>query len=454
MMPRFILRTGMATAAVAAVGAILLGTVTSLRSDLGGTDVSAAEPQFEVWLVDQSNSFGKTFGGAIHIFNGTELSGNSASSAQPEVTIDLSGATASLCLANTGANPVRPHMLFFNAARTHAILSFVASGHVVIFDTTSRAPVGCVRMTPGAGGVIQAHAAVPSPDGSHIIVANQNGKLLQRITAMYAINSYVLDAGATLDLANCTTPNGVACQAAGIRPDNAPICPIIDSSGLFTFVTLRGGGLFVVDPSATPMAIVAEYDAATIHGNGCGGQQAGGSMWLNSGAGTLANLSEFDVYRFPLTGYAASNPVNMPAPTVVFSDDPVAPNERDGHGMIATKHDRFMWVFDRHRAVAEIFEIATNRHTGTVPMRLNGIDVTPDLGDLSPSGNRIFVSLRGPKPLTGDPHNSTGPVPGLGVIQVNGASGKGSLKAVIPITNVDAGGVERADGHGIRVLVK
>ena len=37
------------------------------------------------------------------------------------------------------------------------------------------------------------------------------------------------------------------CQAAGVRPDNAPICPFVASDNGPAFVTLRGGGLFVVD---------------------------------------------------------------------------------------------------------------------------------------------------------------------------------------------------------------
>ncbi len=40
-------------------------------------------------------------------------------------------------------------------------------------------------------------------------------------------------------------------------------------------MTLRGGGLFVVDAKATPMAIVGEYDKTTVKGNGCGGVQVG-----------------------------------------------------------------------------------------------------------------------------------------------------------------------------------
>ena len=79
---------------------------------------------------------------------------------------------------------------------------------------------------------------------------------------------------------------------------------------------------------------------------------------------------------------------------------------------------------------------------------------TPDLADISPAGNRIFVSLRGPNPLSGSPHAATGSTPGLGVIQVNQEGRSGQLKSVVEISNVDTTGVERADSHGIRVRLK
>jgi hypothetical protein len=66
-------------------------------------------------------------------------------------------------------------MLMFNTPQSHAVLAFVATGHVVFFDALERRPVACVDV--GA----QAHAAIPTRDGNSVIVANQNGKLLQRI---------------------------------------------------------------------------------------------------------------------------------------------------------------------------------------------------------------------------------------------------------------------------------
>ena len=53
---------------------------------------------------------------------------------------------------------------------------------MVFFNATSRAPVACLRMSPGSGGARQAHAAFPTPDDALVVVANQNGKLFERIS--------------------------------------------------------------------------------------------------------------------------------------------------------------------------------------------------------------------------------------------------------------------------------
>ena len=407
---------------------------------------------YEVWLVDQSNSAGVTHGGKIHIYDDRELEGRNPSAAQPIDVIDLAGATSALCLAATGANPTRPHMILFNSRYSHAVLSFVASGHVVIFDAVSRQPVSCIRTTAGAGGARQAHAAFPAPDDSYILVANQNGKLLERIDTDYQSGTFVLNPAATLDLAACTTPNGLPCQASGVRPDNAPICPVVAPSSSLAFITLRGGGLFAVDPKPNPMAILAEYDADTVHPNGCGGARAFGAMYLNSGGGTADNISEFDVYRFPLRGYSPSNPPNVPAPQLVFRDNTTP--DRDSHGMVVTANGLFLWVADRAANVAEVFWAPTGHHLVTVDLKSPfSADPTPDLADVSPDGRLLFLALRGPVPLSGDPHASTGSTPGLAIVRLEHGGLLGSVAGIARISNIGADGVERADAHGIRVRV-
>jgi hypothetical protein len=409
------------------------------------------EPGFEVWLVDQSNSPGKAFGGRISIYDGDDISGRAASQAAPSATIDLGGDTAALCVAQTSAAPVRPHMLFFNATHSHAVLSFVASGHVVFFNAATRTPVACLRTTPGTGGARQAHAAFPTPDDSMVLVANQNGKLLERIATDYAAETFVHEPSATLDLAGCTTPNGFACQDPVLRPDNAPICPFVASDNGAAFVSLRGGGLLVLDHTATPMTIVGEYTSSQIGGNGCGFAEARGHVIMNAGGATAANLDEFAAFRLPMTGYAASNPPNTPARELLFKDDST---HRDAHGTVATRGQRYVWMFDRAGNVAEVFDGTSGARINTVGLASPGsADPTPDLGVVSPDGSRIFVSLRGPIPLSGDPHASTGSTPGLAVIQLTEGGRDGFVKAIVRISNTDAAGVERADAHGIGLRI-
>ena len=338
-------------------------------------------------------------------------------------------------------------MMAINPAQTHAVISFVASGHVLFMDAGTRAPVACIRTSPGVGGVRQAHMSTPSPDGTYVTVANQNGKLLERIFTDYATNTFTHEIAATLDLANCTTPNGVPCQGPGIRPDNAPICPITESTSRFTFVTLRGGGLFAVATKATPMQIVGEYDVSTIHGNGCLGAEVAGKMYIDSGGGTAANLHQADLYAFPVDGYSSLNPPNTP---LVFSD----PSEgADAHGAALTKHGKYLWVADRGRNFLWVVDTTTDAIVNTIPLEGGpSSDPTPDLLTVSPNGSHAFMSLRGPVPLTADPHVSTGSTPGVGIIKVTEAGRDGIFESIARVSNMD-GTVERADVHAMTIRI-
>jgi DNA-binding beta-propeller fold protein YncE len=407
---------------------------------------------YEVWAIDQSNSPGLTYGGTIYIWDGHEIENLQGPGGPNGERIDLGGAAAALCLARTGANPVRPHMIAVNASQTHAIVSFVASGHVLFLDATTRTPVECIRTSAGAGGSRQVHFAIPSPDETYLSVANQNGKLFERINTDYATNTFELDGAAGINLATCTTPNALPCEDAALRPDNAPICPIIDSTSQYTFVTLRGGGLFVVDSKASPMQIVAEYDRGVVHGNGCLGAEVPGKMYVDSGGGTAGNVFEADLYAFPLGGFSAANPPNVPAPAVVFSEDVT---DADAHGATLTKHLEYLWIADRGRNFLWVVDTATDEIVNRIPLA-GGLsaDPTPDLLALSPNGSHAFMSLRGPNPLTADPHVSTGSTPGVGVLKVTEAGRNARFEAIVPVSHIDGGGVERADVHAMTVRTR
>ena len=412
---------------------------------------AAAESPHEVWAIDQSNSPGKSYGGKVYIYDGDAMEAR-PERAQPEV-IDLGAAASELCFNKTGANPVRPHMLAFNAAGTHAVISFVASGHVLFLNALTREPLECIRTTPGAGGARQVHFAIPSPDQTYVVAANQNGKLLERIDTDYRANRFTLNPAAMIDLANCTTPNGLPCQEQYLRPDNAPICPVVDSSSRLVFVTLRGGGLFVVNGKTTPMRIVAEYDRYMVHPNGCLGAEARGKMYVDSGGGTAGNLYEADLYAFTLGSFqpSSSHPPSMPPPTVVFSEDVV---DADTHGAALVENGKYLWIADRGRNFIYVLDTEMDQVVYRIPLAGSvSSDPTPDLLFPSPGGTRVYISLRGPTPLTADPHVSMGTTPGVGVVRVTEGGRNGDFLGRAPISNRD-GAVERADIHALAVRRK
>ncbi|HKY45151.1 MAG TPA: hypothetical protein VJM50_18815 [Pyrinomonadaceae bacterium] len=433
---------------IGAVITILAGMVAITTAMTPPTFDEDDTVEYEVWVIDQSNTRDDDgngtldSGGTLYAYKGEDLLGEQASAAVPTV-VDLGGAARDLCVAQTGTAPIRPHMFTFNAGRSHAIISFVASGHVLFMNTATKAPIQCLDVGT------QAHAAVPSNDQTYVVVANQNGRLLQRINTNYQTGTFTLDNAATINFATCTTPSGAPCQDAVLRPDARPICPVIDSCDRFAFITLAGGGLFVVDPNTTPMSIIAEYDKTTVHPDGCGGVQANGQVYINSGG-----AKEGDLYSFPLRGYLSTNPPNTPAPTLVYTHDGT---NSDSHGAVATTGDRFLWVVERFGNNMTIVDTSNNSvldHFSLVGSVSN--DPTPDLLDISPDGKYIFMSLRGPNPLTGNNpafNNAAGSTPGVGIIRVQQGGKRGRFIARLPISHI-VGGVERADPHGLRVLIK
>lgn len=154
-----------------------------------------------------------------------------------------------------------------------------------------------------------------------------------------------------------------------------------------------------------------------------------------------------------MDGYSALNPPNTPARAVIFSDDREG---ADAHGATLTRHKKYLWIADRGRNFVWVVDTATDTVVNRIPLA-GGVsdDPTPDLLATSPNGTHVFMSVRGPNPLTADPHVSTGSTPGVGVLRVT-ESGRNAVfeAAVARVSNVDAAGVERGDVHAMTVRIR
>lgn len=112
-----------------------------------------------------------------------------------------------------------------------------------------------------------------------------------------------------------------------------------------------------------------------------------------------------------------------------------------------------LWVADRGYGIISVYDASSYDLLDEIEISATQT-LSPDLLDTNPVGNRVFASLRGPSPLSGDPHVSIGDVPGMAIFQVTANGSSGKLQAIVPISNLDASGAERADAHGIQVRRK
>ena len=404
--------------------AMIVSGCVALGAALGsGAPVSA----YEVWLTDQSDT-GKESGGYLHIYDGAQLAGNPAS-AKPTMTIDFAGDIGKFCEEATKKAVRRPHMLFFNKNQDHAIISFL-SGHVLFMDAATKKPDACLSMGKNV------HAAWPTPDQKMAIAANIAEKKFIRIWTDYAAHKFSFDQ--EKDVVNLVAFEG------GERPDTSPICPITESSSRYAFITLRGGGLVVMDVTTTPMKAVAMLDNNQIHPAGCGGVQVGDTMYINSGGGWPVAPLSYDVYALDISGL----PAKVSAKLVSQRDDKFA----DSHGMIGV--GRYVWSADRAGNNIEIIDTLSNFSVGSIDLVSDANqDPAPDLMDVAPDGQYVFVGLRGPNPLTGNDkvaHNAKGTIPGVGVIHVDAGGKVGHYKGQATISN-KRDDKETADTHGIAV---
>ncbi len=345
----------------------------------------------EIWALDQGLN-------KIYILKGSSLKG------EREV----------LDLAPLGGKA--PHFILFNATRTHAIVAYVGSGHLSIIRAADRKVVFHEKLGT------HTHVGVPVPDGSRIVVANQNDEKITEVLTDYRNDRYTI--GRVLDLK--ADPRLADDEAF---PNRRPVCAMTTRDGSRLYASIMGGGLAVIgipaDP-AKPLGVVRAFPHYVVANNGCGTlpNLDGSRMYVNTGTLHSSNLYVFDTK----------------ADSLIKALDTTSYG-RDSHGLLLTADGRYLWMFNRKSNNAVIFATANDEIAGTIRF----VGESPDIPALDPQGERVYVTLRGSRPVTGGPEVA-GRVTGIGVIQIQKGGAEGSLEEVIPM-----GDDPNADLHGIAV---
>ncbi len=425
----------------AIAASLALAVFGAAYADGGGHGAKSA---YEVWGFDQSHAHldgdthsGPDRDGILYIWSGTDKQFKKGHAATESYNWEdlLEGFYG---VGNVPAGFGTPHMTLWNTGATHLVVGHTSGNSgVTIVDGDSRTVVDSTTV----GG--NAHAAIPAPDNSFILVANISNQIVHKLDTNYAGGFGNIFTGATaLDLAAAGVPAAIGAGSA------KPICPVITASGDYAYVTLAAGGLVIIDNNTMTVAHTytvdetldlvdangnSELDAGDIGQNGCGGIEKDGIVYINSGTKNPENGEMVYAFNNAYLESTGNKPDFIRIPQ----------NGNDTHGMAVIGN--YLWACNRGsntcsvhdiEDAADLFQGANGTYDPSLldpgvasdPIRIVNVvdlqgpklgDPAPDLVDVSPSGKVFFIAQRGPKAFTANSdafHNAEGDGPGLGVL--------------------------------------
>ncbi len=376
----------------------------------------AGAESFEVWAIDLVGT------GVLYIYPGADLIEGTA---QPEI-VDLRKAASSV-----GDGPgEQPHMIDFNPHRSHALIANTASGHIYVMRVSDREIVASLDVGD------EAHDVTPSPDGRIALVSKRGDKKLGVIRTDYESETFTYDPEDDLDLG--------ARERKGF-PDNQPICALFPRDDRIAYVTMKGGGLYVVDAAEERPRIIKAFPDHRVKASGCGAAAKDGRLYLGWGT---ESLSRFYVLDHTDHSLVRSLPVDA--------------HGADAHGLTFVGDGRYIWMAMRGADSILIVDTKSDQVAGSI----GGFGLLPDMPIVSPTGTHVFLTLRGRAffPVEEDPRHQHEPEylapprvvertsPGIVVFEVLEGGASGRRSAFIPMPPGPSG--EPADPHAVALIPK
>lgn len=416
---------------VAAVLLVAVGLAPA-DADPGAGGVPAGSPArsgYEVWSVDQGTD-------RIHVYDSADY--------REVATIDVSpGALAGRGFQHVppGARTV-PHMIEFDSQDRFAFVAATAGAATIVINARTKQVVEVL----GTGG--GSHMAAVTPDDTAVWVAAIGAQQMVEIE-LGRLNSArpTFEVGARLNVADLLAP--IEAANPGWQPvvpppvaqpfqyvSYSPVCHQFSPDSTEAWITLGpgwpAGGLFVLDLASHEVS--AAWNPNEVKAN-CGTSVtedlavANWSGEVVAGADTAGEWYVFDRASKQLleTHSAGSGAVEG----------------LDAHGLRLTPDGSHYWMVNRSSSDGMVVR-ASDR--SVVRLLTTGLEA-PDILDFAPDGSRVYVSQRGPHPVTGAPHAATGSEPGVAVLD----AATGNRVAFLAPQEAIVDGAVQNDIHGVGV---
>jgi DNA-binding beta-propeller fold protein YncE len=319
-----------------------------------------------------------------------------------------------------------PHMIEFDSEYRYAFVAATQGAATIVIDTATKEVVAVVPT--GAGS----HMAAVVPDDSAVWVAAIGTRQLVEIPLDLDAVDPTFEIGRQLDVDDLLAP--IEADEGWTFPSYAPVCHQYSPDSTEAWITLgpgpTQGGLFVLDLATA--TVTAAWDPADVRAN-CGvGFNHDGSRVVANWSGNIGPGvdTEGEWYVF-----------DADTKQLIHRD---SARGLDAHGVRFTPDGRQLWAVNRISDNALIINAKTFR----VQREIDDIAKTPDILDFSPDGHLVYITQRGPLPLSGGVHAASGPQPGVAIIHRHSAR---TLHVWEPPAVLNTHGDQINDVHGVGV---
>ncbi len=396
----------------AVAGGLISGNATA------GSETSDYE--YEVWALDQSDN------NNIHIY--TPDSEEDDGFVEEDV-LDLDSIDVDNSIE-------RPHMIDFSSDGEYAVVANTVSGNIAIIHSDSRDVIEILDTGPGS------HFGGFTPDDEYIHVDVIGTSEIVRVDADLEKEAFeIVD-----EIEINENIDGLT------EEEGSPVCHEFDNNGRSIHTlgpSYHDAGVVIVDHDE--FEVVEAWGGDDLPAN-CGTMPHPNKnkFYLTAGLpsdpdGDEDGVGEYYVLHTPP---GRGDQRGRGAGTRIHRDG-VSTEGIDAHGIFPVESKDEMWIVNRETNDGVIVDLNNNKVKETIDTfgpadhEEPAESDAPDILWSSPDDEYMFGTLRGPNPLSGDPHAATGVNPGFAVWDVES---RDRVATVQP-----AGDDEDADFHGIGV---